>query len=100
MNFEYKTEYTSETSVKPIAELIITGEILFLDVNRHDSIIKGWKKDKKLPDDVNLEIVNSVLRKCVVRALTLSEELQLPPPIALPYASKKDSEENSSKYIG
>ena len=56
--------------------------------NSFEKILKDWKKDKKLPDDVNLQIINAVLRRSIVKALSLSEELQLPPPIALPFAKK------------
>ena len=62
-----------------------------------EGLIKSWKKDKKLPDEVNLQVINSVLRKCTIKALDLSEELQLPPPIALPFAARKQEE---SRYIG
>ncbi len=100
IGFEFRTEYVADNSTKPLAEIKITGDVLFLDVNEHDKIMKEWKKDKKLPEDINLEIVNSVLRKCVVKALNISEDLQLPPPIGLPFASKKEEKQGSSSYIG
>jgi hypothetical protein len=95
VGFEFKTTYVSSMN-KPLAEIIINGNVLFLD-KRHRKILSNWKKNKKLPEDVNLQLVNAVLRKCLLRALDLSEELQLPPPIALPFARKRGGE---TRYIG
>ena len=94
--FEYKADYINNKN-KQFAEIFISGEILYLDDN-HEAIIKGWKKDKKLPEDLNIQISNTILRKCTIQALELSEELQLPPPIPIPQASKKQQED--SRYIG
>jgi len=95
VGFEFKTTYVSQMN-KPLAEIIIKGNVLFLD-SRYRKILSNWKKKKKLPEDVNLQLINAVLRRCLIRALDLSEELQLPPPIALPFARKKSGE---TRYIG
>jgi len=95
IGFEFKTTYVSSMN-KPLAEIIINGNVLFLD-SRYRKILSNWKKNKKLPEDVNLQLINAVLRKCLMRALDLSEELQLPPPIALPFARKRGGE---TRYIG
>jgi len=94
VEFEFKTQYVSNKN-KPVAEINISGNVLFIDPQQ-DKILKDWKKDKKLPDDINLQILNAILRRTVIKALTLSEDLQLPPPIALPFAKKQES----SRYIG
>ncbi len=93
IDFEFKTQYLSKN--KTIGEIVIEGNVIFIDPQQ-DKILKGWEKDKKLPDDTNLEIINTILRRSFVKALNLSEELQLPPPIALPFARKREE----SKYIG
>jgi hypothetical protein len=94
IGFEFKTDYIGEKD-KSVAEIVISGEVLFIDENI-EKVIKEWKKDKKLPEDTNLQVINAVLKRGVVRALNLSEELQLPPPIALPVARK--NEDKDSKY--
>jgi len=90
----------AEGTTKSVADIIISGDVIFLDAEQHDKIVKEWKKDRKIPEAVNLEIVNSVLRRCIIKALTLSEELQLPPPIMLPFATNKKQEDSTSRYIG
>jgi len=95
VNFEFKTQYVNDKN-KTLAEITIGGDVFFID-NEQEKILKEWKKDKKLPDEVNLQIINAVLRKGVIKALSLSEELQLPPPIILPFAKKQQED---SRYIG
>jgi len=95
IEFEFKTEYTNEKKEK-IAEITVGGDVLFID-EKYERILKGWKKDKKLPDDIDVEIINAILRKNIVRALTLSDELQLPAPVAIPFVRKKQQDSN---YIG
>lgn len=95
IGFEFKSDYVNVDN-KNIAEIIITGEVLFLDP-KHKELLEQWEKEKKFPDDINILIINNILRRCMIKALELSQELGLPPPIALPFASKKQEE---SSYIG
>jgi hypothetical protein len=91
IGFEYRTDYVNDKG-KSLAEIVMSGEVLFVDAKIED-VIKAWKKDSRLPDDVSLDVVNAVLRKGVVKAIALSEELQLPPPVVLPLAKKGDDKE-------
>ena len=47
-------------------------------------ILDGWKKDKRLPKETMTNVLNTILGKCNVEALILSERINLPPPIPLP----------------
>lgn len=88
IGFEFKTEYVNDKG-KTLAEIVIIGETLFVD-EQIDKIIKDWKRDKKLPELVNLNVVNTILDKCTKKALLLSDDIQLPSPIPLPFAKKED----------
>jgi hypothetical protein len=88
VDFEFVTTYMSQKD-KKIAEITISGDVLFLDED-YKKILAQWKKDKKLPDDVSLQIINVVFNKCLKKAILLSDDLQLPSPIPIPIAKKKE----------
>ena len=96
--YEFKSDYLTEKKV-PFAEIVMNGEVLVVIENTAE-LVKVWKKDKKLPEDLNLQTINAVLRRCVIKALGLSEDLNLPPPVPLPFASKKEERPTDSRYIG
>ena len=79
-NFEFTAKYDPN-----IGSIKFTGDVLFMDdVKQIKGILDGWKKDKKLPKEVMPNILNTVLNKCNIQALILSEQINLPPPIPLP----------------
>lgn len=94
--FEFGSAYSTEKK-EPFGEILITGNVLFLADNPAE-ILMNWKKEKKLPEDINLQCINTVIRKCMSKAISLSEEVNLPPPIPLPFAQKQQDEK--SRYIG
>ncbi len=96
VKYEYKTEYSVQR--KKVAEIKIIGSLLLLGKN-HKKILEEWKKKKTLPDNVNLIVINSVLRRGILKAMQISEDLQLLPPIPLPVARPLKKEDNT-KYIG
>ncbi|NIO45109.1 MAG: hypothetical protein GTN36_06200 [Candidatus Aenigmarchaeota archaeon] len=88
IEFEYRTTYISGKS-KNIAEINIDGNIVFLG-DEKEIILKSWKKDKALPDDIKLHVIGLALDKCSKKAIFLSDDLQLPPPpLMLPQAAKR-----------
>lgn len=95
--FEYVVEYMSDVGLIKIA-----GHILFMDdPKKTKEIIKYWKKEKKVTDEVMQQIINTILFRCNIKALSLSQEVNLPPHIPLPLLEKIPLKKNSSKdYIG
>ncbi len=78
--FEFTVEYEPK-----IADILLEGEVIDLvDEKRADSIVKEWKKNKKIEPALMTNILNTVLSKSNVQALILSKDLNLPPPIPLP----------------
>ena len=49
-----------------------------------EDILKTWKKDKSLHKDITQLIINAVLSRCNIKALELSQDVNLPPHIRLP----------------
>lgn len=95
ISFEFETEYKHQN--KKMGEIKISGHILFLHKN-HTKILNSWKKEKKLPEDVNIFLVNHILRKCIIKSIVLADELSLPSPVPLPVA--RAPKKGDTKYIG
>ncbi|MBW2976350.1 hypothetical protein KY347_02805 [Candidatus Woesearchaeota archaeon] len=68
-----------------VGSINLIGDVLYMeDSKKVKEILDGWKKDKRLPKEIMTHILNTVLSKCNVQALILSEQINLPPPIPLP----------------
>lgn len=79
-NFEYLITYEPK-----IGKLGINGSVLYMeDPKKIKELISSWEKDKKIPNSVMPAIFNTILAKCNVKALNLSQEINLPPHIRLP----------------
>ncbi len=78
IEFEFQTSYDPA-----IGSVKLTGEVLYAD-DKERSILDEWKKNKALPQAVDMEVKNFLFRKCLSLGLSLSEEMQLPPPILFP----------------
>ncbi len=90
--FEFIAKYDPD-----IGSIKFVGDVLFMEESKKaKELLDGWKKDKKLPKEIMPSILNTVLTKCNIQALILSEQINLPPPIPLPKlqpaqpAEKKD----------
>ncbi|RJQ18132.1 hypothetical protein C4573_00220 [Candidatus Woesearchaeota archaeon] len=85
----FKFKYT--TSYEPaIGSIELEGDVLWIDTAaKNKEIMANWKKDKTLPKDINLFILNQILTKGAIEALVLSQTINLPPPVQLPRAKEK-----------
>ena len=91
--FEFTSKY--EPSVGTI---LFEGEVLYLeDPKKVKEILNSWKKDKKIDKELMAGVLNTVLTKCNVQALILSQEVNLPPPIPMPKVQIANPEK---EYIG
>ena len=80
-----------------VGEISLVGEVLYLmDDKQVKEVVKGWKKDKKIPKELTAAVLNTVLQKCNIQALMLSRDINLPPPIPLPKVNVADTK----SYIG
>lgn len=92
-NFEFSVKYDPN-----IGHIIILGHILFLDeVSVLKKVLDGWKKNKELPGNLTASVLNTALMRCNLKALSLIQDVSLPPHIQLPVISPKSK---ASDYIG
>ena len=90
VSFAYKVKYEPG-----IAEVGLKGMILVsLAPKDAKDIMKKWKK-KELPNDFRIPIINVVMRKAGLKALSLEDEMNL--PLHLPLPSLKNPEEKDKK---
>ncbi len=85
--FKFSIDYTEDK-----AKIELEGVVL-LALNSKDSkrIVKEWK-EKNLSNDFKLPLFNLILRKSNIKALTLSDEMNLPPHMKLPSLKIEDKE--------
>jgi hypothetical protein len=84
-NFEYTTDYEPE-----VGKILLKGNLLYLeDPEKVKGILEDWKKDKKLPKPLMAQIFNTILAKSNIKALSLTQEVNLPPHIKLPILKSK-----------
>ncbi|MEM5815248.1 MAG: hypothetical protein QXD89_02045 [Candidatus Aenigmatarchaeota archaeon] len=93
-----EVSFSFEITYKPSnGKIYLEGSLLFhKGINKE--ILKTWEKNKKLPEEVDIEIKNFLLKKCLTLALLISEELRMPSPLPFPMIIKKKNE--AKNYIG
>jgi hypothetical protein len=91
IDFEFVTNYTN--TGKKVAVIGLRGHLFYNGIDK--KAVEEWKKSKKLEQNISVPVMNSIIRRCLVRAVSLAEDVMLPPPIQLPVvtsspAAKKD----------
>jgi len=76
--FEFKTIYEPH-----IGEIVFEGEVLYRNSDAA-KIVKRFKEEKKVDTKVGAEILNAIFSQCLARAVELSIEVRLPPPVQFP----------------
>ena len=89
MDFEFMTRYEPD-----FASIAIKGSIMYL-AEKNKPIIDEWDKNKRLPDNVSLEVLNYLFRHCLLKASILADDLQLPPPMPMPRVTPNKSKQVS-----
>lgn len=78
--FKYKSLYEPG-----FAKIELGGTVLYLtDDKQSKEILDSWKKDKKITKDIAEKIINSILTKCNIQSIILSNTVNLPPPVPMP----------------
>ena len=91
-NFEFNVKYDE------LGQLVFNGHILYLDDPKKTAeIMKEWKKTKQIETNLMSELINTILQRCNIKALTVSQDVNLPPHLKLP---KLVAPKNPKDYIG
>jgi hypothetical protein len=83
IDFEFLTRYDPE-----FARIVIRGSVMYM-AEKNKPILDEFGKNKKLPENVSLEVLNYLFRHCLLKASNLAEDLQLPPPMPMPKITPK-----------
>jgi hypothetical protein len=97
-DFDYLISYEPE-----LAKVDMQGHLLVLvDPKQTKEILKSWAKNEQLPEELKLNVYNTIFHKCNIKALELEEDFNLPPHLQLPYIQKEQKEEKakSTSYTG
>ncbi|MBN2881203.1 hypothetical protein JXM83_04065 [Candidatus Woesearchaeota archaeon] len=79
-NFIFESKYEPE-----VALIHLEGSLLYMTEDKEaKTVIDSWKKDKKIDAKIMERILNHVLAKSNIQALTLARDVNLPPPFPLP----------------
>jgi hypothetical protein len=91
MGFEFTTRYDPSLGM-----VKVEGEILYASDSKA-KILSHWKKNKSLPKDIDIEVLNHLFRHSLLKISNIAEMLQLPPPLRFPVVRPK---EDQTSYIG
>ena len=82
--FEFITKYMAEDK-KEVGSILLEGDVIYLEeLAKIKKLLTDWEKERKLPKEMMTHILNTALSKCNIHALTLSDSINMPPPMPLP----------------
>lgn len=91
MPLEFSAAYSGEDG-KPFAEILISGDVLFLD-EKNEQVLKEWKGEKKIPESMTVQIMGVIMKDVLTRTIQLTDFLQLPIPLPLPAITVETKQE-------
>jgi len=90
-NINYEPEY---------AKLEFAGEIMIsLEPKLFKDVMKEWKENKTINDDVKVFLFNIILKKSNIKAMELEDEMNLPSHIPLPSVTKDSIKSQKSEQL-
>jgi hypothetical protein len=79
-SFEFKSSYEPE-----MGYIFLSGDVLMVeDEKTISNIVSEWDSKKTIKAEIMSQVLNSVLNKCNIQALILSQTMNLPSPIPMP----------------
>jgi len=79
IDFSFSVSYGNN-----LGKIVLNGDVVYTDTPEIvEETLKGWEADKKLNQMVNEVVSKFIYSKGIVKALELSDNLNLPAPIPL-----------------
>ena len=88
-----KKEKEEKEEEKKHAEVLFDGDVMLsADKEESKEMLKLWKK-KQIPEQFRIPLINFILKRCSVKALSLEEDLSLPSHIPFPQVRKPQNQD-------
>jgi len=85
INFKFIIDYSGDS-----AKVEFEGYLIIIaEKDEFKKIQESWEK-KQVPDDLRIPLFNFIMSKCNIKALTLEDEMALPPHLPLPRISPEN----------
>ncbi len=92
-DFEFNLNYEPK-----IGNINLKGFVYYMDDPKIlKNILNEWKKKKILSKEVTEQIINTILYRASIKAISLAEDINLPPHIRMPIVA---ANVNPKDYIG
>ncbi|MEF8880825.1 MAG: hypothetical protein V5A72_03275, partial [Candidatus Nanohaloarchaea archaeon] len=80
VEFEFAVNYVA--GEQKSAHITMSGNILWK--GNVDEVVKSWEEDEKLPEKVNVPLMNEMYKKLLSESVGVADTLNLIPPIPTP----------------
>jgi len=89
VKFRFEAKYEPD-----VGEIVMDGSLLWRDGDAKKAL-KLWEEEKKMESKSGVEVINTIFRRCLAKAVVLAEDVRLPPPVQFPMvrATEKKPEE-------
>ena len=94
INFRFAVNYNS--SMGSVASIKLEGFLVFIG---ETGLAQKWIKDKKLPEKIDMEVQNLIMRNCIMQGVVIARDMRLPPPVQLPQV-KPQPDQKPQPYSG
>ncbi len=85
-------KFSFDVSFNPdVGKLKIDGNLVYM--GDADKAYKEWQKNKKLPENINTEVMNFIFRSVTPKAFFIANELQLPPILPVPRIARAEKKQ-------
>jgi len=86
VKFKYVVDYHPEIAVVEIQG----GMALSLNSKQGKELLKKWKDNKQIPEEIKIPLFNIIIQKSSIKALQLEDEMTLPAHIPFPRLAKQE----------